>query len=290
MVTELAPPPLKIQSRPEFADILRVDETFATGVADADDVEDRVNGAFDKLLLQSGLEIAPGMFLTLSLFAAITLGGVAFVWKENLLTTALGFLIGGLIPLTWAVIARSRRQQKMMTQLPEMVDELARASRTGRSIDQCFSMVAEDTPSPLGDELRLCAGKLELGVGLKAALRDLPERTGLVSMNILEMALAVHVTTGGDLISVLERLSKTIRERMLYLGRLRAATAASRATAILMVVLPPAILTFFAFRDPEYFSKLFGAAWGFRVTVAAVVLDLIGVAWVLRILKSSQQT
>lgn len=288
MAAVLEPPKLKIHSQPEFSGILRDDETFATGTGD--NFEERLNSNFDRLLLQSGLEISPSIFLMLSLVSGVTLGGLIFVIQENLFTTAVMFAMGGLIPLGWAILSRSRRQQKMMTQLPTMVDELGRAARTGRSLEQCLTLVADDTPSPLGDEIRLCARKLELGVGLRTAMEALPERSGLVSLNVLVLALSVHLASGGDLVSVLERLSRTIRERMLYLGRLRAVTAASRATAILMIVLPPAILTFFMFRDSEYFSKLFSATWGRNVTIGAILLDAIGVAWVLRILKTSKQT
>jgi tight adherence protein B len=77
---------------------------------------------------------------------------------------------------------------------------------------------------------------------------------------------------------------------MLYLARLRASTAASRATAILMLVIPPLVLGFFMLRDPEYFSKLFAVKWGRIVTLIAAALDIIGIVWVLRVLKSSQQT
>jgi tight adherence protein B len=104
------------------------------------------------------------------------------------------------------------------------------------------------------------------------------------------MALVVHATSGGDLISVLERLSRTIRARSLYLARLRASTAASRATAILMLVIPPLVLAFFMFRDPDYFSKLIAIKWGRIVTLLAAGLDLVGVVWVLRVIKNSQQT
>ncbi len=60
---------------------------------------------------------------------------------------------------------------------------------------------------------------------------------------------------------VMERLSRTVRDRLLFLGRLRAATAASRATAILMISLPPAVLAFFTFREPDYLSNLLSSAW-----------------------------
>ena len=280
--------PIVIQPRPEFAGILPDRERFGTG--EGRDTGDQVNSAFDQLMLQSGLQIAPSVLLLLVLLSGIAVGGFAFVFQENLLTAAIGFLLGMLIPIALTFVARARRQSVMLRQLPEMVDELARAARTGRSIEQCLSLVAQDTPQPLGSELRVCTGRLALGVGLKEALAGLPERTGLMSLKILTMALTVHQQTGGDVTSVLDRLSRTIRERMQYLGRLRAATAASRATAILMLVLPPGILAFFVIRDPNYLTRLMDAPWGRAITILAIVLDVIGVVWVLRILSNSQRT
>ena len=138
--------------------------------------------------------------------------------------------------------------------------------------------------------MALVTSRLALGSSLKHALSGIPERTGLVSMKILAMALTVHQQTGGDITSVLDRLSRTMRERMQYLGRLRAATAASRATAILMLVLPPGILAFFLVRDPDYLTRLFSSGWGRVITITAIILDFIGVIWTLRILKTSQET
>lgn len=279
-------PPL--QPLPGFSDILRDRETF--GTRQPTNTADQVNSSFDRLLLQSGLEISASTVLMLSLLGGLLLGGTVFVIQENFLTTALAAAAGFVLPYSWLIFARSRRQRKMLDLMPGMVEEIARAAKTGRSIEQCFAMVALDTPSPLGDELRLCLKKLELGVGLKAALEELPERTGLVSLSVFSMALAVHLTSGGDLVSVLERLSHTIRERIAFIGRLRAATSASRATAVLMVVLPPMIFGFFVVRDPNYLSELMASSWGWGLTLFAIALDIIGITFVLSILRSSQRS
>ena len=278
----------QIRRSPEFADILRDREEFATG--EEESLSDQMNGWFDKLMLQSGTEISPSMILALSVCAAITCGGIAWVIQENFLTTGLAALLGSFIPVVSVVIARSRRQKKITEQLPDMVDELARAAKTGRSLEQCLQLVAEDTPSPLGDELRMCVQKMELGMSISGAIKDLPHRTGVVSLNVLRTALTVHHQTGGDLISVLDRLSATIRDRISYLGRLNAATAASRASAIMMLVIPPGVVLFFLFRDPNYLERLTDSAWGRNITLTAIVLQVIGATWVLRILKSSQQS
>lgn len=276
-----------IPRRPEFAAILRDQQEYA--VAGRDTMGNRLNGWFDRLMIQSGSELSPAMLLAVCVCAALAVGGLAFVIQENLLTTAIGALFGAAAPLVAAVVIRNRRQAEMLKQLPTMLDELARAARAGRSLEKCLALVADDTQHPLGGELRRCTRRIDLGMSINDALGELPERTGLPSTNIFVSALAVHRETGGDLVKVLERLAHTLRTRIQFQGRLKAATAASRATALLMLVVPPAVLAFFIFRDPDYLNNLLQSEWGFRVTLIAAALQIIGSIWVLRILKHSGQ-
>lgn len=275
-------------SQPDFSSILKEQELFGTGRGE--DAADQINSWFDELMLQSGLGISPSMLLAVCLCTGVTLGGLIFVIQENLLTTALAALIGFMLPVIVAIVARSQRQDAMTRQIPPMLEELARAARTGRSVEQSLAMVAADTPHPLGTELKLSSGRVEMGIPLRDALRDLPHRTGLRTLSLLCMTLTIQQQTGGDVVTVLERLSRTVRDRLLYQGRLRAATAASRATAILMIVLPPAVLAFFVFRKPTYLTELMSSSWGRNTTILAICLDIIGAIWIMQILKSSEQT
>lgn len=277
-----------IKPQPGFADIVRSDETFAR--PNGKGPGQQLNGWFDKLMLQSGLDISPSTLLMLCFLCSLTLGGALFVWQENLLSTAFAAVIGAVLPVAATMIQRVRRQREILRQMPAMVGELARAARTGRSLEQCLQLVADDTPAPLGTELQKCADRMQLGMSLPAAMEELPERTGVVSINVLVTALAVHHQTGGNLVTVLERLQQTIRDRLTFLGRLRTATSASRATAIMMLVIPPGILVFFIFRDPNYFNTLMESTWGRWSTIIAVGLQIIGSFWVIRILQNSQRT
>ena len=280
--------PATIGRRPEFAGILREEVTYAPATG-GERVGDRVNGAFDRLMIQSGLDLSPPMLLALSASAAIVLGGAAFVVQENLLTTAVAGLIGAMLPLFVTMFVRSRRQRAMMRQLPDAIDELARAARTGRSVEDCLRLVADETPQPLGDELKRCTRKMALGADIETALRELPLRTGLSNLHVLVCALAVHNETGGDLVAVLERVARAVRDRIAFLGRLRAATIGSRATAILMLVLPPAALAFFLFRDPNYLDQLLDSFWGRAVSIGAIVLQILGLLWVLQIFRTTER-
>jgi len=274
-------------NRSEFSGILKEQETFGTGRGH--DTADQINSWFDELMLQSGLGISPSMLLAFCVCSGIVLGGIIFVVQENLLTTALASMIGFMLPVFATIVARTRRQDAMTRQIPPMLEELARAAKTGRSVEQSLSMVADDTPNPLGAELKLASGRVEMGIPLRDALRDLPPRTGLMTLSLLCMTLTVQQQTGGDVATVLERLSRTVRDRLLFQGRLRAATAASRATAILMIVLPPAVLAFFVFRKPTYLTELMATSWGRNSTILAICLEIVGAIWIMQILKSSEQ-
>lgn len=276
-----------VPPRPEFSGILRDHDPFAAG--DPDDLSDRFNGWFDRIMLQSGLTIAPTMMLALCGCAAVAGGSVALVLFEDLLAVAIGTLVGFLLPIAAILFQRNRRQQHIAEQLPPMIDELSRAARTGRSLENCLEIVAADTPAPLGDELTRTTRRVKMGLSVSESIRDLPERTGLVATSVLTTALAVHEQTGGDLVGVLDRLSRTLRDRAQFMGRLRAATAASKATAVLMIGLPVAIVLFFTLRDPDYVSALMASRWGMMTTGLAIVLQVIGSIVVLAILSRSQR-
>ncbi|QDT90737.1 type II secretion system F family protein [Gimesia algae] len=285
MATDAA---IKTNKVEDFSGILRNQDRYA--VSDSKQLGNRLNGGFDELITHSGVDANPGAILFLCLMSGFLVGGLLFIIQENFLSTSISFMVGGMAPIAYLIFSRSSRQKKINDQLSDMIDELARAAKTGRSLTHCFISVAEKTPAPLGDELKEASRRLQMGVSMKAALDGLYERTGVASLNILSMALIVHQETGGDLVKVLERLARTIRDRVLFLGRLRTATAGSRATAVLMILLPPLILAFFILRDPTYLTTLMASSWGRGATFAAIALQVIGSLWVLRVLKTSQRS
>ncbi|MBI1312047.1 pilus assembly protein TadB [bacterium] len=276
-----------IERLSDFAGILRDQEVF--GSEEDTGFGNSINSWFDKLMLQSGMGVAPSMLLAMSLFLGVVGFGMTFIIQENMLTSLLVGAMGAVAPVITAVFVRQRRQKKMMQQLPAMIDELARAAKTGRSIEQCWELVSHDTPAPLGDELMDCNRRMKMGDDLSLALQALPHRTGIITLNILVTTLTVHQQTGGDLVSVLERLSQTIRDRLLFFGRLRAATVGARWTAIMMLALVPFIVVFFSLGDPEYFPKIMASSMGRMATITAIVFQMIGTGWILRILHNSQR-
>lgn len=274
---------LNIEQRPEFAGVLKENQQFATGTSSG--AGETVNGWFDRLMLQSGIRTPPAVWLGLSLVSGLTTGGLLFVLFERPFVTAIAAFIGLALPVVLAIVMRSRRQQQILNQLPGMAEELARTAQSGCNLHKSFQMIAADTASPLGDELRVSARRAEMGMDLATAVRDLPVRTGVSSLTMLTSAIAVYQDTGGDLISVLERLATSVRDRLHFVSRLRAATIASRLGAIMMVTVPILIVGFYLFRDPQYLDKLLGSFWGRLSLWLAVGLQILGCTIVYRILS-----
>ena len=273
-----------LERRPEFAGLLREDQAFSTG---GEGVGESVNGWFDELMLQSGIRTPPAVWLGLCALSGLAFGGAMYVLTEREVLAAIFGAAGLIIPIIFAMSVRSRRQKAIMDQLPSMAEEMARCARSGRNLEHAFMMVASDTPSPLGDELRISARRMEMGIDVGSAVNDLASRTGVSTLTMLSSALAVHQDTGGDLISVLERLATAVRDRLHFVSRQRAATIASRMGAVMMVVIPILVMGFYLFRDPNYLTNLLSSFWGRLSLWTAIIQQIVGCLMVYRILNRS---
>ncbi|MFO0060772.1 MAG: type II secretion system F family protein [Planctomyces sp.] len=269
-----------------FAGLLKEEIGFSEGTGGT---ADAVNGWFDSLMLQSGIQTAPSVWLGLCVLSGIASGGLFFVLTDRLVMSSVTAALGLLLPIVYALVLRSRRQAQIMQQLPLMSEEMARFARTGRNVEHAFMMLAADTPSPLGTELRVSARRIEMGMDVGSACRDLVSRTGVTTLTMFTAALSVNQETGGDLIQVLERLSTAIRDRLHFVARQRAATISSRLGSVMMITVPVIVIGFYVARDPQYLDKLFASGWGRSSFWTAVALQVVGSLIVFRILSRTSR-
>lgn len=198
----------QIEPQPQFAKILRVDDSYAS--PDSAKAVPGINGRFDRLVMQSGTNVAPGVILRFCILGAVTVGGSVFVVTDNLLWTAFGLAIGAFLPIYALLVARARRRRKLDRQIPLFVDGLEHAARNGRGLAQCLEVTATETPAPLCEEIERGVRRMRMGIGIEAAFEGVPQRTGSAQTAILVGALAEHDRTGCDLIDLLERLKNQL--------------------------------------------------------------------------------
>ena len=224
------------------------------------------------------------VWLGLCLLSAVAFGGMTMILTDRGIPAAFLAVMGLLLPIGLAIYLRNRRQTAIMTQLPGMADELARSARAGRNLEQSLLLVAGDTPAPLGDELKVSARRMEMGLDVASSVRDLADRTGVSTLTMFSSALSLHQDTGGDLIMVLERLATAVRDRLHFVARQRAATVASRWGASMMILIPFVVMMIYTVWYPNYLTQLTDSSWGRRSLWFGITGLLTGSFFVYRIL------
>lgn len=211
------------------------------------------------------------------------------VLTHQIIPAAFFGVAGLLLPIGLAIYLRTRRQTAIMNQLSGMADELARSARAGRNLEQSLMLVASDTPAPLGDELKVSARRMEMGLDVASSVRDLADRTGVSTLTIFSSALSLNQDTGGDLILVLERLATAVRDRLHFVARQRAATVASRWGATMMILIPFIVMVIYTVWNPNYLTQLTESSWGRKSLWWGISGLLTGGFFVYRILARSSR-
>lgn len=191
-------------------------------------------------------------------------------------------------PIFYYQRKRAERIAAFEAQLPQMMEMLTLYLRTGRSLPQAFSAVAEEIPAPANEELAMCAEEYRLGRPLAQALKGLaqkyPEALGL---KLFAIAISVLGQTGGNLVEVLERIKRTLDASITYVLKLRALTGEARTSASILGALPGVFMVITALGNPEYFNLFFNNGIGIVLLMVFCLFWLAGVVW-LRVIMSSR--
>ncbi len=226
-----------------------------------------------------------GTFLTMLLCGTV-LGGAMVLWLDSPLAGLGGFVLGAFVFWAWLSWKRARRMSRLQEQLPEVMELLARTVKAGLSVDQAIALVGRTVRGPLGEEFRRCAAQMEMGLSLPAAVQGLVQRVDLFEMRIFATALTVQRQTGGNLVRTLERLARMIRDRIAGKRQHQATTAAGRASTWVVAVAGPAVLAYLAIFQQDYLQRFVGSQLGKLLLGIALMLQLIGLLWIVRIMKN----
>jgi tight adherence protein B len=248
----------------------------------------RIDYSFGRLVTDSGLECTPNTACLLLIFCGLLLAGALFLWNEEPLPAVAGMLAGMSVPLLIWMVWRAKRLRTLQTQLPDALDLLSRAVHAGESLDQAVDLVGQKSAEPLATEFRRISRQLAMGLSLPAAMRALAYRLQMMDVRILSTTLAVHRQTGGNLASTLERMAAVVRERLTYKRQIRATTAAGRFSAMLITAAGPFLFIYMFFFRSDYIGRLLSQPLGQMLLAAAIILEIIGIVWVLTMLRSSE--
>ncbi|HEY0152568.1 MAG TPA: type II secretion system F family protein [Longimicrobium sp.] len=238
---------------------------------------------FGPLLQQAGLAWNEQRFLV-SMGVGALFGGL-IGWAIGGAGVALmaGVAIGAFIPYGYVRRVRTRRLRSFEEQLPEAIDLLGRAIRSGHPLSAGLRMVAEESGQPVGGEFRRVFEEQKFGLPFEDSLTGLAARVPLVDVRILVTAVMIQRDVGGNLAEILDNLSHLIRSRFTIRRQLRTYTAQGRMSGYVLGILPIAVGFMIFALNPEYIMTLFKEPIGRAMMWSAAALQFLGFLWIRRI-------
>jgi tight adherence protein B len=242
-------------------------------------------------LEQANLKIRAGNILMLCAISAVGLAGVGFLAagslppNQALLFAAVGLVLGGFLPYSYASYRRTKRFQKFEELFPEAIDTLARAVRAGHAFTTALELIANELSEPVASEFRKLFEEQKFGLPVRDALMNLAERVPLVDVKFFVTAVMLQRETGGNLAEILDNLSYVIRERFKIMRQVRVYTAQGRLTMMLLMGLPPVIVITMLTTSPAFIRPLFADPIGHFLVVAGIVLQTLGYFVIRKIIR-----
>lgn len=240
----------------------------------------------DKFILQSGLDWTVSRLL-LSCAGLGVAGGllVAYGLHPSLLISGLAGAFFALTPLLYAIRQRSKRLEKFERQLPEALDLITRALRSGHAFSSALQMVGDEMPEPIAGEFHIVHDEVNFGVSLQQALMNLSERIPLTDLRYFIVSVLIQRDSGGNLTEVLGNLSRLIRERLKLMAKVKVLSSEGRLSAWILGLMPFALAGVMNFANPEFMSPLWKDPIGIAIIKYMLILMGFGALILRKIIK-----
>ncbi|APG92213.1 type II secretion system F family protein [Sinorhizobium americanum] len=227
--------------------------------------------------VQSGLKFDEKRFSLFGVVGAICVWLVVqYLVPINLVRIPLFLLVCLLVPAVVVWRARAKRIRKFTEKLPEALDVANRSLAAGHPLPAAITLVAREMPDPIGTEFGLLSDELTYGVTLDDALMNLNDRVGVEDLNLLAISLSVQAGTGGNLVEILQNLSKTLRDRFMLKAKVKSISAEGRITAIFMSMYPFLLFGMIRTLAPTYFDPVWDSGYGTIIVSSLLVVMAIG--------------
>ncbi|MES9899105.1 MAG: type II secretion system F family protein [Sedimenticola sp.] len=234
--------------------------------------------ALDRALQQTGGKITVMQFLLLQLvtFLVATAAILIGLRLDPFLSAGLGVILAFLIPLSLLSHFKTRRKDKLVEQLPNTLEYIARSLRAGNPFSASIKAAAKQMPDPIGGEFAITFDEINYGLSVEDALYNLGERTSTEEMRFFITSVVIQKQTGGNLAEILQRLSEMMRRRAKAYRDIRTQAAEMKLSALILIALPLVVSGAIMVFNPNYLLSLYRESYGPYIFLAQGGLMVIG--------------
>ncbi len=241
-------------------------------------------GHLPLLLEQADSPVKADMFFAMTGgLACVGLVGAIIVQSPPPLYPIAAIVMGAL-PFMWIMWRRKRRFDAFSKQLPDALELIARALRSGHSLSSGLHVVIDEMPAPISTEFGMAYEQQNLGQSIDQALKSMLKRVPNMDLKFFVTAVVIQRQAGGDLAEILDKIGHIVRERFKILGAVQALTGEGRISGIVLMAMPIAIFIAVYQLNPDYMMTLFRDPLGKQMLAVAAGLQVLGAVVIKKII------
>jgi len=236
-------------------------------------------------LFAAGIALSPRSIVLLGglLLVILTLVLTAFGANQGPLLIVIGLLlINTLLSLRAAHLRQQVRQQ-----LAPFMEQIMRDVGSGQTLERGFRRAAERAGGAIGSVMARVLYRRDLGLDLDEALTRESRILKLYELNLLATTIRIHQFHGGSLRDILGSLVALLRQQDRSRRELRAMTGETRVSAWVLVLAPLFVIAVIWLMSPGFFQPMLESGGGRMALMLAVLLQVFGIFWIFRMLRSA---
>ena len=181
-----------------------------------------------------------------------------------------------LIPSVYLRMSINRRQMAFEHQLVDVLVLMNGAVRAGYSLLQSLDVVVREMSAPASDEFRRVRREVGLGLPINQAFLNLTSRMQNDDLYLVVTAININQQVGGNLVTMLEAVTQTIRERIRLFAEVRVLTSQQRFNSYILTLIPIAIGALMFALNPTYMAGLFTPGIWLCIPIGAAAGIILG--------------
>lgn len=246
---------------------------------------DKINfGAVQRELVRAGIHLDFGRVILLVAVWLVLL--VIVLWNAGVLAFIMTAVASVLLLRFYLLVRFKRRLQRMIVQLPQLLDHIIRSLKSGRTLGDGFLLAIDNCQQPLHGALLRTRNSIQRGMPLADAVDDFAALYDQEEFHILALSMSVNQRYGGNASEVLDNLIRLIRDRDQASRQLRAMTGETRMSALVLGGLPIAMAGYLFLSSPDLLLGMWEQTSGQLVLLVAFALQVIGSFLLWRMMRS----
>jgi tight adherence protein B len=178
-----------------------------------------------------------------------------------------------------------KKRKDFQEELPDNLDVLAGAMRTGHSTMGALSVMVDSANEPARSEFRRVLQDEQLGVPLDSALMVMARRMDSQDAEQIALVMRLQREAGGNTAEVLDRVAEVIRGRMELRRMVEVLTAQARISRWILTGLPIFVMFSLLFTGGDFLDPMLNSLVGKIALVFAAIMVVIGSFWIKQLSK-----